>query len=171
MSQLSLRPAVESDLGAMTDIYAHHVLQGTGSFEEIPPDVCEMRKRWKERVEQGYPTLIAEIEQRVVGFAYANAYKSRSAYRFTVEDSIYVAPKATGRGVGRTLLQSLIQICTEQNYRQMIAIVGDSANEASIAVHTACGFSVIGTARELGFKHGRWLDIVFMQRPLKTDHS
>jgi len=152
----------------MTDIYAHHVLQGTGSFEETPPDKHEMCKRWRQRVDQGYPTLVAEIEERVVGFAYANAYKSRSAYRYTVEDSIYVAPKAIGLGIGRTLLERLIQICTEQNYRQMIAIVGDSANEASIALHKGCGFSVIGTAKELGFKHGRWLDIVFMQRPLKT---
>ena len=150
----------------MTDIYSHHVLHGTGSFEEIPPGVDDMGKRWQQREQHCYPTLVAETTGRIVGFAYAGAYKSRSAYRYTVEDSVYVAPEATGRGIGRALLRQLIRICTDQDYRQMIAVVGDSENQASIALHKQCGFREIGVARELGYKHNRWLDVVYMQRAL-----
>lgn len=155
-----------SDLDDMTAIYAHHVLHGTGSFEEVPPTVSIMRERWQARELDGYPTLVAELRGALCGFAYAGNYKPRSAYRFTVEDSIYIAPEAVGRGVGSALLNELVELCKAAGYRQMIAVIGDSANTASIGLHERCGFHLIGTAKHLGYKHERWLDIVYMQRAL-----
>ncbi len=150
----------------MSDIYAHHVLNGNGSFEETPPSVDVMQKRWQHRERDAYPTLVARLEGQVAGFAYASNYKSRSAYRYTVEDSIYVAADALGKGVGQALLDELIRVCTAKQFRQMIAVIGDSDNQASIALHERCGFILIGVAKELGFKNNRWLDIVYMQRQL-----
>ncbi len=165
-SGVSIRTAIVSDVAAMTRIYSHHVLNGTGSFEELAPAEHTMRERFELREADSYPTLLAEVNGQVVGFAYAGNYKARSAYRFTVEDSIYVAPDATGMGVGAALLNELISVCSSSGYRQMMAVIGDSANVASIGLHERCGFTLIGTARELGYKHGRWLDIVYMQRSL-----
>lgn len=161
-----MRTASLADVVAMTDIYAHHVLHGTGSFEEVPPTQELMRERWQLRENDGYPTLIAQIGDQVAGFAYAGIYKPRSAYRFTVEDSIYVAPDFIGRGVGKAMLQALIGICTQAGYRQMMAVIGDSANHSSISLHERCGFISVGTATGLGYKFGKWLDIVYMQRTL-----
>lgn len=165
---ITLRPAVLDDVGVMTDIYAHHVLSGTGSFEEVPPTYGVMLDRWQQREKDKYPTLIAQIAGEVAGYAYAGNYKPRSAYRFTVEDSIYVAADHVGQGVGRAMLQALIDICIEAGYRQMMAVIGDSANRSSITLHERCGFVHIGTARALGFKHGQWLDVIYMQRELTS---
>lgn len=150
----------------MTAIYAHHVLHSTGTFEENPPTDEAMKLRWLEREAAGQPTLVCCVEGAVVGFACAGTHKPRSAYRFTVEDSVYVGAQALGRGIGYALLNQLIVRCSELNYRQMMAVIGDSANQASIRLHERCGFEPIGTARGIGYKHGRWLDIVYMQRTL-----
>lgn len=150
----------------MSDIYRHHVLHGTGSFEEIPPSTADMRQRFEQREAEYYPTLIAERDGQMAGFAYAGNYKPRSAYRFTVEDSVYVAPAHVGKGVGQSLLEELIRLCIRAEYCQMMSVIGDSSNHASIRLHERCGFVHIGTARALGFKHGKWLDVVYMQREL-----
>jgi phosphinothricin acetyltransferase len=171
-----LRPAVLADLPAIQGIYAHHVLHGFASFEEIAPDVTELTRRWSAIVEAGLPYFCA-VEGGVeggcgaegtalLGYAYAGPYRPRSAYRFCVEDSIYVAPGATGRGIGRALLEALIARCGEIGKRQMIAVIGDSANRPSIELHRSCGFRPVGTFEAIGFKHGRWVDSVLMQRPL-----
>lgn len=165
---VSLRAATLDDIDNMTRIYAHHVRYGTGSFEEVPPDAQDMQARWQMRESDSYPTLIAEIDDQVAGYAYAGNYKPRSAYRFTVEDSIYVDPDHTGQGVGKALLQGLIDICNRAGYQQMMAVIGDSANRSSIRLHESCGFQLIGTATGLGFKHGKWLDVVYMQRKLQA---
>lgn len=165
-SSFTLRPAVASDLAAVQRIYAHHVLTGFASFEETPPDVAEMARRWTAIVDAGLPYICAVERDQVVGYAYAGPYRPRSAYRFCVEDSIYLAPDSTGRGIGRALLAALIERCTEIGKRQMIAVIGDSANAASIELHRACGFRAVGTFSAIGFKQGRWVDSVLMQRPL-----
>lgn len=163
----SIRPAAESDFAAIQRIYAHHVLTGLASFEEISPDVAELTRRWRAIADAGLPYLCAlEADGALAGYAYAGPYRPRSAYRFTVEDSVYVAPGAGGRGIGRALLHRLIDICAGLGKRQMIAVIGDSANAASIALHRACGFELTGTFRAIGFKHGRWVDSVLMQRAL-----
>jgi len=172
----TLRPAVLADLPAIQRIYAHHVLHGFASFEEIPPDVTELTRRWSAIVEAGLPYFCAvdgaveaggsEGGAPLLGYAYAGPYRPRSAYRFCVEDSIYVAPGATGRGIGRALLEALIARCGEIGKRQMIAVIGDSANRPSIELHRSCGFRPVGTFEAIGFKHGRWVDSVLMQRPL-----
>jgi phosphinothricin acetyltransferase len=163
---MSLRPAVAGDMAAIQRIYAHHVLHGLASFEETPPEVAEMTRRWTAIVEAGLPYVCAVEREALLGYAYAGPYRPRSAYRFSVEDSIYVAPEATGRGIGRALLTALIARCTEIGKRQMIAVIGDSANLASIELHRACGFRAVGTFAAIGFKHGRWVDSVLMQREL-----
>jgi phosphinothricin acetyltransferase len=173
---VTLRPAVLADLPAIQRIYAHHVLHGFASFEEIPPDVTELTRRWGAIVEAGLPYFCAvdggvmargsEEGMALLGYAYAGPYRPRSAYRFCVEDSIYVAPVATGRGIGRALLEALIARCGEIGKRQMIAVIGDSANRPSIELHRSCGFRPVGTFEAIGFKHGRWVDSVLMQRPL-----
>ena len=163
---VSVRAAEDQDLPAIHAIYAHHVLHGLASFEETPPDAAELRKRWEAIAGEGLPYLTARIDGVVRGYAYASRYRPRSAYRFSVEDSVYVAPGAAGQGIGRALLNGLIQRCTDLGRRQMIAIIGDSGNTASIALHRACGFSHVGTFAAIGFKHGRWVDSVLMQRAL-----
>ncbi|NND90271.1 MAG: N-acetyltransferase [Granulosicoccus sp.] len=165
---IALQATTLDDMNVVTEIYAHHVLHGCGSFEEVPPDQQAMQERWQSREAAGYPSLTARIDGRIAGFAYAGNYKPRSAYRFTVEDSIYVAPDHIGQGVGRALLNALVTRCTMQGYRQMIGVIGDSGNQSSITLHERCGFRLVGIARGLGFKHGRWLDVVYMQRALHS---
>jgi L-amino acid N-acyltransferase YncA len=162
-----LRPSQDADLTAIQAIYAHHVLTGLGSFEEVPPDVAEMARRRGATLALNLPYLVAEAEDgQVIGFAYAAPYRTRSAYRHTVEDSIYVADDAVRRGVGRALLAALIERCTALGYRQMVAVIGDSGNAGSINLHTSQGFVRIGLLPSVGCKFGRWVDSVLMQRPL-----
>jgi phosphinothricin acetyltransferase len=155
-----------ADAAAIAAIYAHHVLHGLASFEEVPPDAGEIARRLAERGAQGLPTLLARLGGRPVGFAHAGRYRTRPAYRFTVEDSVYVAAGAEGKGIGRALLAELIARCAALGCRQMVAIIGDSANRASIGLHERLGFRRAGLLADVGFKHGRWVDSVIMQRPL-----
>jgi phosphinothricin acetyltransferase len=166
MTSLNVRPVRETDIPAITAIYAHAVLHGTASFEIEPPDTAEMARRLRAVVEVGYPYLVAEKEDRVLGYAYASAYRGRPAYRNSIENSVYVAPEAHRLGVGRALLKELIVTTTRLGFRQMIAVIGDSANAASIGLHRALGFTFCGTIHSVGYKHGRWLDSVIMQRAL-----
>lgn len=166
-----IRPSREDDIPAIAAIYGHHVLHGSASFEEVPPDEAEMARRRAEIIAKDLPYLTAEIAGQVLGYAYAGPYRTRVAYRFTVEDSIYVAPHAPRRGIGRALLGDLIARCAALGYRQMVAVIGDTGNTPSIALHAALGFRVVGTLPSVGFKHGRWIDSVFMQRPLGPGDS
>lgn len=161
-----IRPATSEDAADVQAIYAHHVLHGTGTFEESPPDLDEIRRRMGEVEGRGLPWTVAEDEGRVLGYAYASPFRLRAGYRFTAEDSVYVAPDAAGRGVGKALLFEVVRVCSDLGLRQLLAVIGDSENEASIGVHRACGFEHVGTCPGLGYKQGRFLDVVFMQRPL-----
>ena len=166
MSAVSIRAVRPADIAAITRIYAHAVRHGTASFELDPPDVNAMARRLDALNAGGFPYLVAEAENEVLGYAYAGPYRARPAYRFTVEDSVYIAPDAQRRGLGRLLLDRLIVESEARGYRQMIAVIGDSAQTASIALHAALGFRMIGTFEAVGWKFGRWLDTVLMQRPL-----
>ena len=161
-----IRPARETDLPAIQAIYAHHVLTSSASFELVPPDESEMLQRYRTIVGGGHPYLVAEDGATVQGYAYAGPYRARPAYRHTIEDSIYVAPAAVGRGVGRALLTRLVEQCEAGGWCQLLAVIGDSANSASIALHAALGFRHAGTLHAVGWKFGRWVDSVLMQRPL-----
>ncbi|HWF01706.1 MAG TPA: GNAT family N-acetyltransferase [Caulobacteraceae bacterium] len=163
---MKLRDATAGDAAAIALIYAHHVLHGAGTFEEDPPPATEIASRMAAVQAQGRPYLVAERDGRAAGFAYAVQFRPRPAYRFTVEDSVYVAADAVGQGVGRALLTELIARCEGAGMRQMVGIIGDSANLASIRLHEALGFRRIGTAPAMGWKHGRWVDVVWMQRAL-----
>lgn len=163
---VTLRDANEGDVPAIHAIYAHHVEHGSGSFELMPPDVAEMARRRAEIVGRGMPYLVAVEDGRVLGFAYVAPYRPRAAYRYTVEDSVYVAPDAVGRGIGSMLLAALIDTCTRLGFRQMVAVIGDADNRGSIRLHQKAGFAHGGTLRSVGYKFGRWLDIVMMQRAL-----
>ena len=166
-----LRPAQPADLPAIQAIYAHHVLHGLASFEEEPPSVQELERRYRDVIGRGLPYLVAEYGLEVAGYGYCSPYRPRSAYRYSLEDSIYIRHDMTGRGIGRRLLEELIRLCEGLGYRQIIAVIGDSANTASIGVHEACGFLRVGTLRSVGFKFGRWVDSVYMQRPLGPGDS
>jgi L-amino acid N-acyltransferase YncA len=166
MSSPAIRPATAADLSAITEIYEHAVCHGTATFELIPPDLAEMTRRFGVLMDGGFPYLVATLEGRVVGYAYAGAYRPRPAYRFTVENSVYLEPASHRRGIGLQLLQALIAESEARGYRQMIAVIGDSANAGSIGVHARTGFQMIGTHPNVGFKFGRWLDTVMMQRAL-----
>lgn len=161
-----IRPVQPDDLPIITDIYGGAVREGTASFELIPPDLEEMMARHAALVAEDYPYLVAEHDGHVVGYCYAGKYRPRPAYRFTVEDSIYVSPRMHGRGVGRALLARLVSECEVRGFRQMIAVIGDSNNLGSINLHKALGFKPAGVVRDVGFKFGRWLDQVTMQRSL-----
>ena len=162
----ALRAATPADLAAVTAIYDRAVRHGTASFELAPPDASEMARRRQALVDAGYPYLVAEIDGVIAGYAYAGPYRARPAYRWSVEDSIYVAPRLHRRGVGAALLGRLIADAEQSGFRQMIAVIGDSSQAPSIALHRAAGFRAIGTIENVGFKFGRWLDSVLMQRAL-----
>ena len=166
MSSLEIRPADVADLPFITDIYAEAVRQGTATFELVPPDLAEITRRFQTLIDGGFPYLVAVLDGDVAGYAYAGPYRPRPAYRFTVENSVYLQPTIHRRGIGRHLLQELIAECAARGFRQMIAVIGDSANAASIGVHSKCGFDMIGTHPNVGLKFGRWLDTVMMQRAL-----
>ena len=165
-SSLEIRPAAAADLVSIAEIYEHAVRFGTATFELTPPDLSEMTRRFDALVAGGFPYFVAVLDGRVVGYAYVSAYRPRPAYRFTVENSIYLQPAIQGRRIGQKLLQRLIAECEARGFRQMIAVIGDSANAASIGVHSRCGFQMIGTHPDVGFKFGRWLDTVMMQLAL-----
>jgi len=166
MTSFTIRPADASDIPGILAIYADAVLTGTATWEIDPPDAAEMARRREAILAAGYPYLVAVSDGRVLGYAYANSYRPRAAYRFTVENSIYVADDAKGRGVGKALMAALIEDCAARGFRQMVAVIGDSANAASIGLHRSAGFAMIGTAPAVGFKFGRWLDQILMQRAL-----
>ena len=163
---MPIRPAHPRDLAVITTIYNHAVRHGTASFEFEPPDESEMARRFETLRAGGYPYLVAEVDGAIAGYAYAGPYRARPAYRWSVEDSIYIAPQSQRRGVGRALLERLIVDAEAGGFRQMIAVIGDSANTASIELHRRAGFRLVGTFENVGFKFGRWLDSVLMQRPL-----
>jgi L-amino acid N-acyltransferase YncA len=168
MSQVIVRASTEADVARCVEIYAHHVLHGTASFEVVPPDLAEMKKRRAAVLDLGLPHLVAERDGLVLGYAYAGNWRPRPAYKFSVEDSIYIDKDAVGKGVGKALLPALIEECTRIGKRQMVAVIGDSAQTPSIRLHAACGFEMTGTLKNIGFKFGRWLDSVLMQRALGT---
>jgi L-amino acid N-acyltransferase YncA len=163
---VTIRPATSADIPAITRIYAHAVETGTASFELSPPNEAEMAKRMQAVLDGKFPYFVAEIGGKIAGYAYATLYRTRPAYRFTVENSVYVAPEMHRRGVGKALLEKLIEACTALGFRQMIAVIGDSDQAASIGVHMACGFEHAGNLCNVGFKFDRWLDTVLMQRAL-----
>jgi L-amino acid N-acyltransferase YncA len=165
-ASLAIRSATPHDVPRIAAIYAHHVRTGLASFEVEPPDEAEVARRLAEVRAQGLPYLVAEADGRVVGYAYAAPYRSRPAYRYTLEDSVYVDRDCTGRGVGRRLLERLVSEAAASGHRQMIAVIGDSANQPSIALHAACGFARVGLLPAVGLKFGRWVDSVLMQRSL-----
>ena len=163
---LLIRPSTPSDLPALTAIYAHAVLHGTGTFELDPPDDAEMARRRDDVLDKGLPWLVAQAGDQVLGYAYANHFRPRKAYRFCLEDSIYLHADARGQGVGRLLLAELVGRCEAAGARQMLAVIGDAANAGSIGVHAALGFEHTGVLKAAGWKFDRWLDVVLMQRAL-----
>ncbi|MDI1346032.1 MAG: GNAT family N-acetyltransferase [Pseudolabrys sp.] len=166
MTAPTIRPTTPADIPAITRIYAHAVKHGTATFELDPPDEAEMLRRYEKLRAGSFPYVVAEVDGAVAGYAYAGAFRERPAYRFTVEDSIYIAPEMHRRGIGRALLMRLIADTEAAGFRQMIAVIGDSGQAASIAVHRSCGFKDAGVFEAVGFKFGRWLDTVQMQRAL-----
>ncbi|MDT0139465.1 N-acetyltransferase family protein [Acidovorax sp. PRC11] len=162
----NIRPSRDEDLPAITAIYAHHVLHGTGTFETDPPSAADMAARRADVLGRGLPYIVAEEQGEILGFAYANWFKPRPAYRFSAEDSIYVADAARGRGVGRLLLDALCAAAEAAGVRKLLAVIGDSANAGSVGVHRAAGFTEIGVMRSVGWKFGAWRDVVLMEKPL-----
>jgi phosphinothricin acetyltransferase len=166
-----IRPSRDADIPAIAEIYAHHVRHGFGSFETEPPEASEIARRRADVLGKDLPYLAAELDGAIVGYAYAGTYRPRAAYRDTVENSIYIHPDRVGRGIGRPLLTALVADREARDPRQMIAVIGDSGNQASIRPHAACGFRMIGVLESVGFKLGRWLDSVFMRRRLGPGHD
>jgi phosphinothricin acetyltransferase len=166
MQAMDIRPATEADIPEIQSIYAHHVLTGTGTFEEVPPSVEEMSERFTKVWDLGCSWLVATDATGVLGFGYYTQFRDRSAYRFCVEDSVYVREDVRGQGVGKALVNRLVDNATQSGMRQMIAVIGDSENTGSIGVHASLGFHMVGTMRAVGIKFGRWLDVVTMQRSL-----
>jgi L-amino acid N-acyltransferase YncA len=167
----TIRPSRDDDLPAITAVYAHHVLHGTGTFETTPPGETDMAARRADVLSKGLPWLVAEEDGQVLGFAYCNWFKPRPAYRFSAEDSIYLAPQAHGRGLGRELLAALAAQAEARGVRKLIAVIGDSANAGSVGVHRSCGFTPVGVLRSCGWKFGRWLDVVLMEKVLGAGDS
>ncbi|HZC17403.1 MAG TPA: GNAT family N-acetyltransferase [Caulobacteraceae bacterium] len=165
---MRIRPATAANAAALAAIYGHHVLHGLGTFEEVEPSTREMARRLSAVVSYGLPYLVAEIDGAVAGFAYASPFRARAAYRYTVEDSVYIAPDRLGQGIGKALLKAVIDEAEARGLRQMVAMIGDSGNAGSIGVHRSCGFEPSGVLRGLGFKAGRWIDVVTMQRALNS---
>jgi len=164
MSQIHIRSAHPTDLATITEIYCDAVLNGTATYEIDPPDMQEMTRRFHAITSDGFPYVVAELDSVVIGYAYASYFRTRPAYWWSVEDSIYIAPEAKGKGLGKTLLQQLIKDCTSLGFRQFIAVIGDGHNaSASVRLHLSSGFKHSGTIKASGFKHGRWLDTVLMQ--------
>lgn len=163
MSELTIRSATAADIPAITAIYGFEVREKTASFELTAPDEAEMARRLTALTTGGFPYLVATVDGHLAGYAYAGPYRPRPAYRYTVEDSVYLDPAYYHRGIGRALLTELIAECTMRGFRQIIAVIGDSANAASIGLHRSAGFAMIGTHPNVGFKFGRWLDSVQMQ--------
>jgi len=163
---MDIRPATDADLPEMQAIYAHHVLHGTGSFEEVPPSVETLAERHRRIVGAGWAWLVAADDTGILGYGYFNQFRERSAYRFSAEDSVYVRDDVRGQGVGKALVAELIQHAERAGFRQMFAVIGDSDNVGSIGMHSSLGFIKVGTLRSVGFKFGRWLDSVTMQRSL-----
>jgi L-amino acid N-acyltransferase YncA len=161
-----VRPASAADFAAIQLIYAHHVLHGLASFEEAPPSLQEIRRRYDDVIARGLPYVAAEEAGEVLGYGYCTPYRTRSAYRYALEDSVYVRQGQHRKGIGRLILTELIARCERLGYRQLIAVIGDSAQAASIGLHASLGFLRAGTLRSVGFKFGRWVDTVIMQRPL-----
>ncbi len=168
---ITVRDAAATDIPIIWSIYAHHVLHGLASFEETPPEAAEIERRYRDIVGRGLPYVVAELDGRVAAYAYAGPYRARPAYRYAVEDSVFATPDATGRGLGRAALAEIIGRTTAIGYRQMIAIIGDSGNVASIRLHEALGFRHAGSLRSVGFKLGRWVDSVLMQLSLGPGDS
>ena len=164
--EVIIRPSQDDDVPAIAAIYRHHVLHGVASFEEIPPEPDEMARRRREVLRHGLPYLVAERSGRALGYCYATPYRSRSAYRFTLEDSIYIEQAEVGRGLGRALLANLLDRCADLGYRQMVAVIGGSDTWPSLRLHARLGFTRIGVLPAVGFKFGYWVDIVLMQRAL-----
>lgn len=163
---MEARSAAQGDLAAIQAIYAHHVLRGLATFEEVPPDLEEMRRRHQEVTGRGLPYLVAVERGEILGYGYCAPYRARSAYRYALEDSVYIKDGNLGKGIGARLLGELLRICEGLGYRQVVAVIGDSANAGSIALHARLGFLRVGTLRASGYKFGRWVDTVLMQRPL-----
>jgi L-amino acid N-acyltransferase YncA len=161
-----IREAAEADADALAAIYCDAVLHGFGTFEEEPPSAADMDNRRRAMQDQGLPYLVAELDGRVLGFAYAGPFRPRAAYRYTLEDSVYVAPEAKGKGVGRAVLTAVIAACEALGIRQLMAVIGDTENAGSVGLHRSLGFEQTGVGKSVGFKHGRWVDIVHMQKPL-----
>jgi L-amino acid N-acyltransferase YncA len=168
---MQVRSAEARDAAALASIYGHHVLHGFGTFEEVPPSPEEMDARRRAVADHGLPYLVAEAGGQVLGFAYAAPFRPRAAYRFCVEDSVYVAPDALGRGVGKAVLTAVLAACETAGMRQVVAVIGDSANAGSIGLHRSLGFEHAGLGRSFGFKLGRWVDIVWMQKALNGGDS
>ncbi|MFC5586786.1 GNAT family N-acetyltransferase [Nitratireductor kimnyeongensis] len=163
----TIRPADPEDIPAITRIYAHAVTEGAASYELEPPSEAGMLERMEALVCNGYPYIVAEEQNNILGYAYAGPFRARRAYRFMVEDSVYLAPDAQGRGIGRLLLRALVEACERCGFRQLVAVIGDGSEQsASVKLHRAAGFRDAGILRGSGFKHGRWLDTVFMQLAL-----
>lgn len=163
---LTLRPSTDDDVPAITAIYGHHVLHGTGTFETDPPTEADMRARRADVLGKGLPYLVAEQQGRVLGFAYCQWFKPRPAYRYSAEDSIYLHPDASGQGIGKALLAELVKQAQAAGIRKLIAVIGDSANAGSIGVHRTLGFDQVGVIQSCGWKFDRWLDIVLMEKSL-----
>ena len=167
LRKVTLRDANTGDAEAIAGLYAHYVRTSIATFEETPPDCAEIEQRIAAVHAAGLPWIVAtDVSGTLLGYAYASSYRTRSAYRYTLENSVYVAPHAVGSGVGATMMREVIRRCTELGYRQMLAVIGDSANAPSIGVHRKAGFREVGVLRKVGYKHGRWVDVVQMRRPL-----
>lgn len=166
-----VRPSAEIDVPVITGIYAHYVAHGSASFETVSPDAAEMARRRQDVLRHGLPYLVAEVDATVIGYAYVVPYRSRAAYRFTVEDSVYVHRDHVGKGVGRSLLAALVEACEKTSCRQMVAVIGGKHNTASIRLHQGFGFQQVGVLKSVGFKFGAWVDTVLMQLRLGAGDS